>query len=155
MELILMSNLILKRKKSGFLVLTMVLIVSATVLIVATGVLLRSISDVNSTADSGKALQAWSTVNACGEYALGQMMGSTSATTTAINWGFASTTGVSLDVEDETCYIYPVEDLDGAKLIKASSTVASFTRKIEIEVATNTPSMVVTSWEYVADFRSI
>jgi len=140
--------------KKGFLVLTMVLLVSATVLLIATGIMLRSIVEENATADSANSLIAWSTANACGEYALGQMMASsTSATTTANNWGFASTTGQSLFVGSNSCYIYPVVTDGGTgKLIKASSTVATFTRKILIDVATNTPTMSVTSWKEVADF---
>jgi hypothetical protein len=145
-----------KKNNGGFLVLTMVLLVCATVMIISTGILLRSVSEISSTTDSEKSLRAWGAVNACGEYALLQMIASTtSTTTTANNWDFASTTGVELtDVGggDETCYIYPVVASGTAKIIKASSTVSSFTRKIQIEVATNTPNMAVTSWEAVADF---
>lgn len=142
-----------KRKKSGFLVLTLVLIVCTTVLIVTTGLLLRSISQTRSGADSEKSLKALSTVNACGEYALRQMIASsTNATTTAMNWEFGSTTGMELNVGSETCYIYPIVASGTDRIIKASSTVSSFTRKILIEVATNSPSMVVSSWQTVADF---
>ena len=81
-----MSSKIKKVNNGGFLVLTMVLLVCAVVLAVATGIFLRSISQTNETADSEGALKAWGTVNACGEYALGQMVASsTSATTTATN----------------------------------------------------------------------
>jgi len=140
----------LKRKKGGFFVLTMVLLVGAVVLIVAVGILLRAISDVNKSADSEMSLKAWSTVNACGEYALWNM-----STTSygLLGWDYASTTGESLDVGGETCYIYMIEDGEnGSKMVKASSTVSKFTKKILIEVATNTPSLVVNSWIEVADF---
>ncbi len=143
-----------KNKKRGFIVLTMVLLVSAVVLTITTGIMLRSIGKINESADSENSLKAWSTVNACAEYALGQMIASTtSTTTTAENWGFASTTGQELSVGDEICYIYPVTDSGTAKLIKASSTVSQFTKKIEIEVATNTPSISINYWEEVADFE--
>jgi len=144
-----------KNNKKGFLVLTMVLLVCAAVLIIVTGALLRSVSQVQGSADSENSLKAWSAVNACGEYALLQMIASTtSTTTTAINWGFASTTGMSLDVGggEETCYINTVTDNGTAKVVTASSTVSGFTRKIKIEVATNTPSTIINSWEYVAQF---
>lgn len=142
------------KNKKGFLVLTLVLLVSATVLIIVTGVMLRTIGKVSDSADAEKSLKALSTVTACGEYALEQMVASTSATTTITNWGFASTTGVELVLAGETCYIYPIEDISGgAKLIKASSTISKFTKKIEIEVATNTPNIVINSWQQVADFR--
>ena len=133
----------------------MVLLVCATVLIISTGILLRSISQVNESADTENSLKAWGAVNSCGEYSLLQMMGSsTDATTTAANWGFASTTGISLPVGDQTCYIYPVVAGSGTnKLIKASSTVNGFTKKIVIDVATNTPTTTVSSWKLVADFN--
>jgi hypothetical protein len=57
-----------------------------------------------------------------------------------------------LSVGDETCYIYPVVASGTDRLIRASSTVSGFTRKILIDVATNTPKVVVSSWEEVADF---
>jgi len=136
-----------KTKKSGFLVLTLVLLVSASVLIIVTGLLLRSIGEVKETSDSEMAIKAWSIVNACGEYALGQL----ASTTDAVGWTYSG--DYSLPVGDETCYIYPIEDgVGGTKLIKASSTVSIFTRKILIEVATNTPNLVINYWKAVADF---
>ncbi len=139
------------------MVLTLILIVCTTILIITTGSFLRSLSLGRQIADSENSLKAWSIVNACGEYVLNQMVASTSATTTAINWNYGSTTGMLLEGvggTEETCYIYPVEDTGAAghKLIKASSTVSGFNRKILIEVATNTPEISVHSWEYVADF---
>lgn len=150
-----MINNLFYKKKDGFLVLTMVLLVSITILAVLTGILLRSISDVSQTADSENALKAWSAVNACGEYALEQMIASsTSSTTTATNWNYAGDITLSLPLPDgaETCYIYPVVASGTAKLIRASSTISRFTRKILIEVATNTPTTTVSSWSVVADF---
>jgi len=136
--------------------MTMVLIVCSIILIVVTGSLLRSMSQGSQTSGSEKSLKAWSVVNACGEYTLAQMVASSSATTTAMNWEFGSTTGMQLNVGAETCYIYPVGAgvASGSKLIKASSTVSGFTRKLQIEVATNTPVIILNSWEYVADFSN-
>jgi hypothetical protein len=137
------------QRNKGFLVLTMALVVSAAVLVIATGSMLRSIGGVNETADSEKSLKAWSTVNACGEHALLEM----STTSGGLSgWDYGSTTGESLEIEGETCYIYEVTASGTAKLIKASSTVSGFTKKILIEVATNTPNLVVNSWKEVADF---
>ena len=135
-----MSYLKNKKNNQGFLVLTMVLLVCAAVLIIATGSLLRSISQTNESADSENSLKAWSTVNACGEYALGQL---------ASNWTYSD--DGSLNVGSETCY-YTLADSGTSKLIKASSTVAGFTKKILIEVTTNTPKVVINSWTEVADF---
>jgi hypothetical protein len=143
-----------KKNKGGFLVLTMVLLVTAVVLLISAGVMLRSIGDINQSSDSENSLKAWSAVTACGEYALGQL----ASTTGSVGWSYAGDVSSDdlvppLELGGETCYIYPVEDgNDGAKIVKASSTVSGFTRKILIEVATNAPSIVVNSWDYVADF---
>ena len=141
-------NYFLKKNQRGFLVLTLVLLVFATVLIVAMGIFLRSIGGIKEGADSEASLKAWSTANACGEYALLQI----SALPGYYGWGYASGTGELLSVGEETCYIYPVVASGTGKLIKASSTVSSFTRKILIDVATNSPSLKVVSWKTVADF---
>lgn len=137
----------LRNRQQGFLVLTSVLLVCATVLAVASGIFLRSIGQMNQTGDSESSFKAWSTVNACGEYALGRL-----ASIANGQPGWAYTGNESLTVETGTCYIYGVETINTSKLIKASSTVSNFTKKILIEVATNTPAVVISSWAEVADF---
>ena len=121
------------------------LLVSAVVLAIGTGIFLRSISDVNESADSEMSLKAWSLAGACGEYALNQLSTTTDG---RAGWSYS---GESLPVGDETCYINVVAS-GTAKVIQASSTVGNFTRKVKIEVATNTPSIVISSWAVVADF---
>lgn len=138
------------KKEGGFLVLTMVLLVSAVVLAVGAGIMLRSIGEITETSDSEMALKAWSTVNACGEYAVLEL----STTTSHDGWAYGGAEEVLVGDDNNPCYIYPIEDGgSGAKLIKASSTVSNFTRKLLIEVATNTPSVIINSWELVADFE--
>jgi len=141
-----------KRKNKGFLVLTLVLIVCSTILIITTGLFLRSISQTKGGSDSENSLKALGAANACGEYALRQMIASsTDATTTESNWNYYG--DIPLLVGAETCYIYPIVASGTDKIIKASSTVSTFTKKILIDVATNSPSMVVSSWKTVADFQ--
>lgn len=132
--------------------MTMVLIVCSTILIVVTGSFLRSLSQGSQTSDSEKSLKAVAVVDACGEYALAQMVASSSATTTATNWNYSG--NVPLSVGSESCYIYSIGAgvASGSKLIKASSTVSGFTKKVSIEVATNSPQIILNYWEYVADF---
>ena len=127
----------------------MVLLVCAVVLAVGSGVLLRSISVVNQSADEEHSLVAWAAVNACGEYALGQM-----ATTADSRLGWAYPGNEEVSIAGNPCYIYSIVAglAAGSKLIEASSTVSNFTKKLEIEVATNTPSVVINYWKEVADF---
>jgi hypothetical protein len=129
------------KRSGGFFTLTMVLLVCGAVLIISTGIFLRSISQLREGGDSENALKAWSTVNACSEYALGKL---------APNWSYAG--AESLTIGGQTCYIYAVVASGTSKLIKASSTVSGFTKKVLIEVATNTPSVAINSWSMVADF---
>lgn len=137
----------LKKANGGFMVLTIVLLVSATVLSIATGIFFRSIGQITESGDSEAALKTWSVVNSCGEYALREM----SSTTDTIGWSYSG--NETLNVGSSTCYIYPVEITGSStKIVKASSTISSFTKKIQIEVSTNTPSVVVTSWKEKADF---
>lgn len=135
--------------KKGFFVLTTVILLSATVLITVVGITLNSIDNINNSADSEKALKAWSTVTACAEYALMEL----STTTGGLQgWEYASTTGQALLVGSSTCYIYPIIASGTDRIIRASSTVSEFTRKILVDVATNTPSILINSWEEVVDF---
>jgi len=139
-----------KKNNRGFLVLTMVLLISAVVLAVGAGIMLRSIGEVNETSDSEMALKAWSTVNACGEYAVLEL----STTTNHEGWDYGGNDSHTVGAESYLCYIEAIEDGDGgSKIIKTSATVSDFTRKLLIEVATNTPSIIISSWELVADFQ--
>jgi H+/gluconate symporter-like permease len=131
-----------KNNERGFLVLTMVLIVCAVVLIIGTFIFLRSISETNQSADSEKSLKALNVVNACGEYALGQL---------ALTPERSYTGDYTLSVGDETCYIYPITGTT-VKTIQASSTVSSFTKKILIQVDISTARLLINSWNEVADF---
>ena len=140
------SFLFKKNGQKGFLVLTMTLLVCATILIVVAGIILRSISQMKASNDSEASYEAWSTVGACGEYALNQL----ASTTGSAGWSYAG--GSLLAVGDETCYIYPIVNSGNDKLIEASSTVSTFTKKILIDVATNTPKVKVVSWKEVSDF---
>lgn len=130
--------------KKGFVALALVLMVNAITLAVATGVFLRSISTSNSNFYEQKSIIAWATVSACGEYAVMKL------STTTSGWSYAG--GESLSLGGETCYIYPTATSGTSRIIKASSTVSDFTRKILIEVATNTPAILINSWTEVADF---
>ncbi|MFA7252485.1 MAG: hypothetical protein WC027_01375 [Candidatus Paceibacterota bacterium] len=139
-----------KKNNRGFLVLTMVLLVSAVVLAVGAGIMLRSIGEVTETSDSEMALKAWSTVNACGEIAVLEL---STTTNSREGWSYGGDVEIDVGNDNNPCYIYPIETSGSAKIIKASSTVSDFTRKLLIEVATNTPSVIINSWELVADFE--
>ena len=133
--------------KKGFVVLATVLLVSAVGLLVGSGVLLRSLSTSNTSLYQEKSLAALNTVSACAEYAAKNL-----STTTGGLLGWSYTGGESLPVNGNSCYIYTVTNNGSAKVIKASSTVSGFTRKIQVEIATTTPQMFINFWKVVPDF---
>jgi hypothetical protein len=135
-----------KKRKGGFLVLTMVLLVCTSVLAVVTGILLRSIGEINMSGDSENSLKASNVVNACAEHALLHLSTTTDG---LLGWNYLG--DEELSVGDEKCYIYTLIG-STSKTINASSTVDQFTKKVTLVVATNTPNVKVTYWEEVADF---
>ena len=89
--------------------------------------------------------RAWAAANGCVEYALGQFsIASTSwSTYTGDN---------ALSIGGNSCYVYTITATGTSMLIRASSTVATYTRKLQVIVATNTPQSVLSSWQEVGDF---
>lgn len=141
--------------KRGFIALITVITASAVALIIGSSILLKSITESNLSADEEFSNKAWATVNACAEHALYNLASTTNSG--GSEWyNHASTTGYSIDIDGNTCYIYPIVGTEAGttspRLIQASSTVRDFTRKLSIIAATNTPSVTVDSWTEVADF---
>lgn len=140
-----MNNIsITERSERGFIALITVLTISAIALLVSAGILLQSISESATSSAEGEAGRAWAAANGCAEYALAQL-----STTTDARPGWADGTGTQM-VGSYTCW-YAISASNTSKLIQASSSVATFTRKIQVLVATNTP-MTITSWQEVGDF---
>lgn len=133
-----------KNKERGFVALAFILMVNAITIAVSAGIFLRSISVSNNSFYEYKSAIAESIVFACGEYSTMKF------STTSSGWLYGGDETFLLG--DNSCYIYPIVASGTSKLIKATSTVSGFTRKILIEVATNTPSILVNSWTEVADF---
>ncbi|MEI6396902.1 MAG: hypothetical protein WCO48_02435 [Candidatus Taylorbacteria bacterium] len=133
------------RVKSGFVAMITVLIITAVSLILGTTMILKSISHASMSASELYSAQAWASANSCVEYALGQFsIASTSWSTYA--------GGNTLSIGGNNCYVLPISATGTSLLINASSSVASFSRKLQVVVATNTPQSVVSSWQEVGDF---
>lgn len=137
-------------EEKGFIALITILSVSTVALLISAGILLQSITEGITSGNEEMANRAWAASNACIETALFKLASST-------GWSYAG--GETVTIDPDSCYILGVTatgtDL-GSRLIKASSTVASFTRKMQAVVATtstSTPlSLTVTSWQEVGDF---
>lgn len=138
--------------KKGFISLIVILIASATALIISSTILLKSITEATVSADEESSNKALAAVNACAEYALIHL-----ASTTYYTNGWANYQGdeeLTIGLEGNSCYIYPITETGTStpRTIHASSTVRDFTRKLSVSVATDTP-VTVTSWQLVADFN--
>jgi type II secretory pathway component PulK len=142
--------------KRGFIALITILTVSAIALVISSTILLRSVTEARISIDEESTNQAWATVNACAEYALVHMAvaSTTNYATSSNGWNYEG--GDTVSVGGNSCRILPIDISGGAtstRLVNASSTVNDFTRKVSIVVATNTPSINVSSWQIVADFE--
>lgn len=146
----------------GFVALITILIVTSIALILGTTIILKSITQgTNSLADE-QAAQAWAAANACAEYALARI--STNGTSTwdivsgyrgneSLPNGSIANIGLTPSGSNVSCSIATIEaGTNDSRIIKATSTVGDFTRKIRISAATNTPSLVISSWSEVGDF---
>ncbi|MEI6528740.1 MAG: hypothetical protein WCO10_03700 [bacterium] len=140
------TDLAKNNKTGGFVVLATVLMVSAVVVMIGSGVLLRSISSSNNSLAEEQSVHSTVSANSCAEYAMLQL-----STTTGGLPGWSYVGGQSLSLGSDTCS-YSVVNADSAKSVKASSTVSGFVHKIQVVVATSTPTMSISSWKDVADF---
>ena len=131
--------------KKGFIALISVLIITAVSIIIGTTVVLKSISHASESLSELYSAQAWSSASGCVEYALGQI--SVSSTT------FSTYTGsTTMSVGSIPCQIMPIVTSGTSIVVKASSTVASYSRRLQVTVATNTPQSVISSWQELGDF---
>jgi hypothetical protein len=142
------------KHQKGFIALITILSASAVALLISSTILLRSITEATYSINEESSAKAWATVNACGEYALIHLASSTITDIEGGGWDYEG--DYTLDVGDYSCYIDSVGNRNTGtttpRIIKASSAVNSFVRKIMITAETNDPTVVVSSWEEVADF---
>ncbi len=128
--------------------------ISAVSLVIASAVLLRSITEAMISVDEESSNKAWSAVNACGEIALWNLASTTVTHVAGGGWNYAG--GETVAVGDNSCYIRSVIAPDTStttsRTVQVNSTVNDFTRKLQIVTAYGNPKVTVTSWELVADF---
>lgn len=130
------------KKRKGYIAIMTILIVSAVVLImVITSVYISITQGMNSLLYSNY-LESESLASACSEDALIKLKNNQSyAGNETINLGHGQ------------CQIYPIENLGGeSRTIKTVGTVNQTTKKIKIQISQITPTIIITSWQEVADF---
>ena len=141
----------MRMHQKGFVALISVLVVTAVAVIIGTTIILRSLTHATTSLSEIHSAQAWASANGCAEYVLGYV----SATSTSFTELIGSST--TLSIGGVPCYISTITATSGTPtydylLVKASSTVSEYVRKIQLVVATNTPSAVLDSWQEVGDF---
>jgi hypothetical protein len=146
------------KTNEGFIALITILVITAVSLIIATSIIFKSISQGNITLAEMYSTQAMVAANGCMEHALGEL-GANGTTSWSLSLGVGYTGAEQRTIGSNTCYIYPLAATTSGvytdyRLVKASSTVSGYTRKIQAVVATNTPTISVSSWQDVGDFTN-
>ena len=125
----------------GYIILISVLIVGAVGLAIALSLLLLGVGSSRTSFALEQSFQAKALANACAEEALIQIRNSTP---------FSGTDTIALGTGSCT---YTVTQLVGQnRNINSSGTVGSIISKLQINIDTITPSINISSWQFVADF---
>jgi len=125
----------------GFITLISVLIVGTVGLAITVSLLLLGSASARTSFAYQQSHQAKALTNACAEEALQQIRDATLFTGTG-----------NLTFGRGTCYYTVTNQGFQNRTIIASGTVGSVVRKVNLTVAGIVPSIVVSSWQEVADF---
>ncbi len=128
----------------GFIALISVLVITAVSIIIGTTIVMKSITHASMSSSELYSSQAWAAANGCVEYTLGQF----SLASTSFN---SPPAGTIMPVGSTNCQ-FSIVTSGNSEVVKASSTVSSFVRRLQVTVATNTPQSVISSWQEVGDF---
>ena len=150
-----MKNSEQHRRQGGFIALITVLVVVAVSLILATSSILKSINQATIGLSEVQTTQAWASANSCVETGLGLLGANSTSTWADVITGSGHAQTLTFGGID--CQLMAIiATTSGAetdyRLIRASSTVNGYVRKIRIVAATNTPSTVLSLWQEVGDF---
>lgn len=128
-------------RQSGFIALISILIISALMLLVGVGMVLRAVGETRISIVSEHAARARAAVTSCAEYALMQLKNSSS---------YAG--NQTLNIGGDPCTILPIGGSGGAnRTVQTTSTVNGATRNVFIRVQVIDPTMTVT-WQNVPTF---
>ena len=135
---------IFRRKNNltkGYIALLSVVVLGIVGTSIMLSVILSGIGSLKTNIVLEQSSQAKSVSTSCGEEALQKIL--ETGTTSSIG---------SLAIASGTCS-YSITNTGGAAItIQATGVVSSVTSKIRVIIATTTPSIVLSSWEEVADF---
>ncbi len=128
----------LKPKNEGFIALITVLIISAIGLMIGVGLGLGSIGEMKMGLQKSQSSEAYYLANLCVEEAL-----------MTLKEGGTYTEKVTIDMENGSCTIFPIE---GNWTVKVLGTASNQVKKMKIVISQIFSEMVIDSWQEVADF---
>lgn len=127
------------RTRHGFIALTSVLIIQTVTLAIVLAVGLRSVGESNMSGGEQQSHRALALANLCAELA---MMRLESVLQYAGNQ--------TITVGSDTCQILTIEGSGNLnRKVKTQSTIAGYTKKMNVTVTRISPSMQITSWKEV------
>lgn len=125
----------------GYIALISILIISATVVLIATSASLFSIGEADMGLEQNQSWEAYYLATACAEEALQQIENSDK---------FSGSGNLSLGQGNCTYMVTKLTKQN--RIITASGTVGNISRKIKITIDKIKPNINITSWQEVADF---
>ena len=129
------------KDKQGYSILLIIVVVSAVAVAITTSLLLLGIDSSRTSFAQEQSYQARSLANACAEEALQQIRNMT-----------AYTGSGTISLGQGSCD-YLVTNTGGLnRNIRASSTVGTIIRKVEIDIDAIEPDINIVSWQEKADF---
>ncbi len=130
------------RYQEGYVALLTVLVLAAVMVLFLTSGLFRATGVATVRIQEEASERAHAAATACAEYALYELLNSTS---------YAG--GELLNVSDDTCYVLSVGGTGNTdRTVQTTSTVLGITRKIQVDVATVQPALSITAWQDVINF---
>lgn len=126
----------LKFDKRGVAALLTVIIVSASVLLIAFSASILGMGEMDMGYTSQKGQESYSLVNGCAEEALRQIQFNS-------NWG-----GGTLNLSGGTCIIAVISDSNN-RIITISSNINNFSKKLQVLVSVNNGIITLNSWQEI------
>ncbi len=127
-------------KRSGFIALISMMIISAVATVIAVGLLLRAIGENQMAVNNDLAQRAQLAATSCAEYALGQLRQ---------NNAYAGNATLTVDSGD-TCYIgVPGGSGNTNRTLVTTSTILDVTQTESISITQLRPQLQISSWQDV------
>lgn len=125
-----------RNESHGFIALTSVLIIESLILVIAVGVLTRSITGTNISLAEQQSHRALALANICAETALLKLE-------SVLNYSGNET----ITVGSDSCNIATITGSGNSnRTVQASSTISGYVRKTQVQVSTISPIMQISSW---------